>query len=250
MNKILLTISSFAVAALPFGAMAANITHVEFENGDVTISDEGGSTVNAELRIVVPANEVVEYVRTDVLGDNLAPVDHSVGGSLGLQEGTHFVDVDVKMPPNTGTYDLKVKSAGIFGGIRSINRNDNTNGNKTFNNALRVISTSNSGSNGFGGDDDDSALSFLRELVADLRAQIAELTAQITGTGGTGTPAPSNLCSQIPYGNTPALQVFLMNNGQAAGFSAVGVYQHNPTNFFGPVTQNALSSFKSVNNCM
>lgn len=138
MNKKYLV--GLAVAmALPFAASAATFSNVQFDNGDVTVSGQGNSTVQATFHVIVPSGQVVEYIQTDVIGDNLAPVDTSVGGELGLQEGTHDVTLSVKLPPNTGTYTLNVQGAGIYGGIRSVSGNDNVVGTGSFGSALRVV---------------------------------------------------------------------------------------------------------------
>lgn len=235
------------IALSPMAVLAADITNVEFDNGDVTVSGKGASTVQATFRVVVSANEVVEYVQVDVAGDNLAPVDHSVGGNLGLQEGTHKVKVSVKLPPNTGTFDLDVQTAGIYGGIRAIDGDDNENGNETFSDALRTVSSSSSTTNN--DDDEDSAPAWLTVLMAQLQAQMAALIASLKpatpATGG--SPVPASLCSQIPQGDTFALQAFLMAHGQAGPFHAIGVYA--PTGFRGNATESALSAFKWQNNC-
>lgn len=238
---------STIIAVSPLAVLAADITNVEFNNGDVTVDGKGGSTVQAEFRVVVPANEVVEYVQTDVDGDNLGPVDHSVGGSLGLQEGTHKVKVSVKLPPNTGTYDLDVQTAGIYGGIRAINGDDNVNDNETFSDALRVVSSSSSSTNN---DDEDSAPSWLSALLAQIQAQTAAILAAFQTAQTPVTPPVLSLCSQLStaqMSGTNAIQSFLMAHGQAGPFNAIGVYA--PTGFYGPVTIAALSNFKWQNNC-
>ena len=63
MNKFKLA-GAVATAAmlLPVFAMAATFTNVQFQNGDTTVSGQGGSTVQATLHIVVPANQVVEQI--------------------------------------------------------------------------------------------------------------------------------------------------------------------------------------------
>src|SRR3990167_2790269 len=185
-----LFISTVALLA-PLAVFAADITNIEFGNGDVTADGKGGSSVQASFRIVVPSDEVVEYIQTDVDGDSLAPVDHSVGGTLGLQEGTHNVKVSVKLPPNTGTYDLDVQTAGIFSGIRAINGDDNVNDSETFSDALRVVSNS-SNSSSTNDDDEDAAPAWLSAIMAQFNALLAALN-----TNPVSTPAPvSTSCAE------------------------------------------------------
>lgn len=151
MNKIIkfaLGAAVIAPALIAGSAFAATFSNVQFDNGDVTITGQGGSTVQATFHVIVPAGQVVEYIQTDVVGDSLAPVDTSVGGDLGLQEGTHDVTVSVKLPPNTGTYQLNVQGAGIYGAFRSISGNDNVVGAASFSNALRVVADPNTTTGG------------------------------------------------------------------------------------------------------
>lgn len=252
-----LFISLVAVLS-PMAVFAADITNVEFDNGDVTVSGKGGSTVQAEFRIVVPANEVVEYIQTDVDGDNLAPVDHSVGGTLGLQEGTHKVKVSIKLPPNTGTYDLDVQTAGIYGGIRAINGNDNVNSTDTFVDALRVVSSSSTNNNS-NDNDEDSAPSWLSTLMAQMQAQMAALLAALKPPVGS-TPVPSNSCTEYaqlsaglsqgsdtrPGGRVGQFQSFLMYKGFTIPLLA---NNEAPYGFYGVQTAGAAMSFKSANGC-
>src|SRR3990167_8020432 len=109
-------VSVVALASLLFVsvASAATFTNAEF-SGNTEVYGNPGVNKQVSLRLVVPTTEVVEYVETDIVGDVLAPVCTKVGGSNGLQEGTHNVNLTVKLPPNTGTYDLEVDGVGIFG---------------------------------------------------------------------------------------------------------------------------------------
>ncbi len=223
--------------------MAASFTNVSFENGDVTISGTGGSTVSATFRLTVPAGQVVEYVEVDVLGDSLAPVETSVGGTQGLQEGTHDVTLSVKLPPNTGTYTVQVKGAGIYGGLRSINAADGVvAGPTSFSNAVRVVA---SGSTVVGGD--SSMPSWLAALIAALKPT-------------TPTPAPSSACSEYnslkaglsvgsdtrPGGSVGKFQSFLMYKG----FNIPLLSSNQaPYGYFGQQSLSASNSFALANGC-
>lgn len=235
LKKILM--SSTLLAFAPVMALAASITNVEFDNGDVTTPCKAGSTVNATFRVVVGPSEVVEYVQTDVLSDNLGPKDHEVGGELGLQEGTHDdIILPVKCPPNTGTRTLTARPAGIFGAIRSVDGNDGVNGSTaSFSGAIRTVA---GGTPVGSGSSIQNQIDSLMALIAALTQKVADVITK---------PTPPSLCSQIPLGNTYSLQAFLMSHGQAAPFHAIGVY--HPTGFYGPVTMQALANFKLANNC-
>lgn len=249
-NKILGLV--VAAALVPFAAAAASFTNVQFDNGDVTISGAGASTVNATFRVTVPANQVVEWVETDVAGDNLAPVCTQVGGDKGLEEGTHDVSLSVKLPPNTGTYTLNVKGAGIFGGFRSVDCNDSVVGSASFGGALRTVS----GGTTSGG-----------STTSDLQAMIASLTAQVSCmvSGGTwnGTacvpktvPPVATKCAALATklvgtimgarnSANVVLQGYLLSEGMDIPALAAGA----SFGFYGPQTNAALSLFKSANSC-
>jgi len=233
--------------ALPLASFAATFTNVQFSNGDVTISGQGGSTVQATFHVIVPAGQVVEYVQTDVVGDNLAPVDVSVGGELGLQEGTYDVPVSVKLPPNTGTYTLNVQGAGIYGGVRSISGNDNVVGTASFSSSIRVVA---------GGEVSGSTSTSLQAQINQLAAQIAALVAAMTPT----TPAAGSACAEYsslklglsvgsdtrPGGSVGRFQSFLMYKGYDIPLLSSN---QAPYGYFGVQTNSASMSFASANHC-
>lgn len=244
MKKILSGIALTAMFALPFAASAATFSNVQFDNGDVTVSGTGGSTVNATFHIIVPANQVVENLQTDVIGDSLAPVCSSVGGDLGLQEGTHDVTVAVKLPPNTGTYTLNVQGAGIYGGIRSIDCNDNVVGTGSFSSALRTVSS-----------DEDTSTAASSGIPAWFAHFLALFTASTTPATA---PAPtvSAVCTayaQANVGTQPnvynsanvALQGFLLSQHISIPALAAGA----SFGFYGNQTTAAVGTFQSMNHC-
>lgn len=241
----LLSAGLFLVMAGSAGA--ASITNVEFSNGDVTMQGNAGQSVSGKVRVVVPASEEVEYVEFDVISDNLAPVCVNVNR---LQEGTHFVQIpgDVKFPPNTGTYTLQVKTAGIFGGLAAIDCTSNINGTASFGGAVRTVG-SNTGTVGTG--------SSLTDLVASLQAQLAALIANAPWNKP-ADPAPTQSAKCIQVANKAAagsymttssaniaLQGFLLSEGENIPALAAGA----AFGFWGSQTQSALDHFKMVNNC-
>lgn len=244
-------IGSLAGAALfaPALLFAATFTNVQFQNGDVTVQGTGGSTVTATFRVVVPANETLEYIQHDVIGDNLGPVDTSVGGELGLQEGTHNVSIQVKLPPNTGTYSLNVQGAGKFGGQRSINGNDNVVGSASFSSALRVVAD---GSTTVGGSTPAvGSAEWLAALIASIKAAL---------TPAPTTPAPSTKCAELTaktvgtsYGiyndANVSLQGYLLSNNPNS-IPALKAGSTVPMGFYGNQTANAVAAFKATNSCL
>ena len=233
-----------ALAFLPALASAASFTNVQFDNGDVTISGTGAETVNATFRIVVPNNQVVEWVETDVLSDNLAPVCVAVNGDRGLEEGTHSITLPVKLPPNTGTYSLQVKGAGIFGGFRSVDCNDNVVGTASFSSALRVVSGgSTTGSSG-------SSIDALTALIATLKAQVDALMKPTTPVVSTACATLATKMAGAMYGvNTPGnviLQGYLLGEGMSIPALAQGA----AFGFYGSQTAAALSVYKSQKGCI
>lgn len=226
----MIALAAFAVGLMFAGtASAASITNVEFGNGDVTIQGNAGQNVSGKVRVVVGNNEEVEQVEFDVISDNLAPVCVDIGR---LQEGTHFVQIpgDVKFPPNTGTYTLQVKTAGIFGGLEAIDCISNVNGTASFGSAVRTVggNASTVGSTGIQGQIDALALS--------LKA-LTDAVAKLVAGGGTNTPAKP-ACP--PTGDAWTVQTWLFANGYANHFTSKGVYA--PTGFYGPITAGAVAA--------
>jgi len=211
---------SFMIAFTSISS-AASITNIEFSNGDVTVQGTAGQSVSGKVRVVVPANEEVEYVEFDIISDSLAPVCIAVNR---LQEGTHFVNIpsDVKFAPNTGNYSLQVKTAGIFGGMAAIDCLNNVNGTQNFGSSVRTVgsgSTVGTGSN---------TMDSLMALIASLTAKVEALTKP--------APAPSKPACP-PVGSTATVQSWLLANGYHQGFHAAGVYA--PTGFWGQITTQA-----------
>ena len=237
--------SLFAVALLLVGAgtaSAATLSNVTFANGDVTVSGTGGTTVNATFKLTVGAGETVEYIRTTAGSQPFK--DTSVGGSLGLQEGTYDVTVQVQLPPNTGYYNLDVQSAGIFGAVRAINGADGSNGGNSFGNALRVVATGNTGTST--GD--------------SFKDQFCDAFPTFPGCGSAPTtPAPAAVCTELSlklagtsYGvyndANVSLQGFLLASNPNS-IPALKAGSTVPMGFYGPQTAAALAAFKVAKSC-
>lgn len=249
MNKFL-KIAGVATLVASFASFAgaASFTNVEFNNGQTTVEGTGGATVTAKLHVVVPVNEVVEQIQTDIVGDGLAPVCTSVGGELGLQQGTHDVSIQVKLPANTGTHNLDVQGSGIFGGFRADDCVGDVVGSASFAGALRVVSSG-------GSTTPDTTPSWLSAFQAQIAALIAALTP---GTGGTPPPTTVNpLCTKVAsygsfsYGMTGSsvvqLQGFLLSEDP----NSIPLIRDGkaPFGFFGNQSSAALASFKMSHGC-
>ena len=245
-NTIIVKVAGFvagaSMLAVAAPAMAASFTNVEFQNGDVTVQGSGGSTVNATFRVVIGPGEVVEKIQTDVTSDGLAPVCTDVGGSLGLQEGTHNITLPIKLPPNTGTYTLNVQGSGIFGGFATVDCTSNVVGSASFGSALKVVA--NGSSTGDLGGDEPSWLAALMALLTKLtgndttppatNAKCTELNAKLVGTMD-NTYNDANV----------RLQGFLLSEGASIPALKAGAsfgYKGNQTN-------SAISWFKATNQC-
>ena len=241
MKKIIGLVAAVALLAGASVASAASFTNVEFDNGDVTVQGTGGQTVNVKIRVVVPAGEVVEQLETDVLGDSLSPVCEAVGGSLGLQEGTHFVTRAVKLPPNTGTYTLQVKGSGIYGAFSAIDCINNNVGTASFAGALKTVA---SGSAPVAGNDQPSWLAALMAAIANLNKPAPAPTVSTACT----TLAAKMVGAQYGVTNSAngKLQGFLIGEGYN-----IPLLQANqaPFGFWGSQTQSAVLVFKTANSC-
>ena len=244
------------LALLPAAAFAATFTNVQFDNGDVTVSGTGGSTVNATFHVIVPANQVIENIQTDVIGDNLAPVCTTVGDNLGLQEGTHDITLPVKLPPNTGTYTLSVQGSGIYGGIRSVDCNDTVVGTASFSGALRVVSDNSNSTSSGGSTGTTSQWDALTATLQAIVASLGKLTAPAptpAPTTGTTVSAACTAYAQAVSGTVAGvrndanvrLQGFLLSQGASIPALAAGA----SFGFFGPQTSAAVSWFLMGNHC-
>lgn len=222
-----ISISGFAVAVVAFltlfgmygVASAASITNIKFDNGQTTTQCTAGQSVNAVVRLVVPVGEVAEIGQTDVIGDALSPsLPFNLGGQNGLEEGAHDVNVSFPCPPNTGTYTVEIRTAGIFGGQRAVVITDGVTTVASFGGALRVVGTS-SGSSSVG----------VSEIAA-LQAQIAELLKLIEKLQNPPAPTKPAYCTSYATaaaGGTFSLQMWLVQNNfmtQAAMNTGPGIY--------------------------
>lgn len=266
MNKIK-TIAIFTALAfaLPVLASAASFTNVEFQNGQTAIEGTGGSTVTATFRVVVGSGEVVEQIQTDVIGDSLAPVCTSVGGTLGLEQGTHNVSIQVKLPANTGTHNLEVQGSGIFGGFRADDCVGDVVGSASFSSALRVVGTS---SGTIGGTPTDPQIVALAAQIASITEAIKSLQCIYAGgtwANGTCTPKPATppattACTEYaslsaglyqgsdtrPGGRVGKLQSFLMYKGFDIPLLSAN---QAPYGFYGSQTAGAAAAFQIANGC-
>jgi hypothetical protein len=242
-------VASTALAlSLALPAFAASFTNVEFQNGQTTIEGTGGTTVNATFRVVVGSGEVVEYVQTDVLGDSLAPVCTSVGGELGLQQGTHDITLAIKLPPNTGTHSIAVQGSGIYGGFRADDCVGDVVGSATFSNAIRVVGSSTTTNT----TSSESAPSWFAAFQAQITALIAALRP-VTATPNAACTEYASLSAGLsfgsdtrPGGRVGQFQSFLMYKG----FNIPLLSSNQaPYGFYGSQTNAAAMSFRAANNC-
>lgn len=213
---------------LPLAASAATLSSPLFSNGQTTIDATGGSTVSGTFTLNVGPGEVVEWLRSQA--DTMPFSDTSVGGTLGYQEGVYLnVPFSVKVSPNTGTYNATEQGAGTFGGNRSINGGDNIIFGPSNLGTVRVVADASTGGSSTGG----SIFGFtsFADFVAGLKLAL--------GIGSTPAPTPTPKPACPPAGTTVQVQAWLMANGYAAGFNAVGVY--SPTGYWGAVTTSAYN---------
>lgn len=239
--------------ALVTPASAASITNIEFDNGDITAQGTGGSTVNATFRVVVGPNEVVEIFQTDVISDKLGPEHFSVGGNNGLEEGVHYVDATIQLPPNTGTYKVTAKACGIYGsGFRASDCESNVVASKPFPNALKTVSSESTSTGGssvvsdvvFGGINLTDLWNRIQMLAQSVDL-LVEQQEQAQESTKEDTPAwcsmfPTYLAAATPWKTTPAntaLQSLLIYQG---GFSHIITY--GATSYYGEQTSRAVTA--------
>lgn len=232
-----------APALLASSAFAASISDARFSNNQTSIDATGNATVNGTFTLTVNAGEVVEYFRLLPAGNPFT--EQSVGGQLGYQEGVYTnVPFNVKVPPNTGTYNVDVQGAGIYGGNRSINGADNVVVGPTSVGQVRVVV--NGGDSGStGGSSSDSVLS---QILAALNQLIHPATPPAPTTSAACTAyAQANAGTQMGVYNDAnvRLQGFLLSQGASIPALKAGA----SFGFFGTQTSGAVSWFQGLNHC-
>jgi len=232
-----------AALALPVMASAATISTPLFSNGDTTIDATGGSTVNGTFTLQVGSGEVCEVIRTQA--DTQAFTDTSVGTSLGYQFGTHTnVPFNVKVSPNTGTYNATVQCAGIFGGNRSVDGADGVVVGPVSLGTIRVTASGSTATSG-GSSTMDVLLAQLAALIAKLsappvvvppavNAKCTALSAKLIGT-------MDNTYNQANI----QLQGYLLSEGMSIPALAAGA----SFGYKGSQTNSAIVQFKAINGC-
>lgn len=237
MNKLV----RFAVAGatiggmiLPLAVSAASFTNLSFD-GETTVTGTPGEVVEATFRVVVPPGQRVRFIETDVNPGLPAPVCHEVD----LSEGTHFVDLDIKLPTITGSgYDISVDAVGRNDNQPVLDCDDTSSGvihnPDSFNNVIRVIpgTTPPIG----GGDDEEDA--FLAKILAILKS-LGLLKEEAASC------STYDLYASLSFGmrsaSVKAYQMFLIGQGQSI--------PAGPTGYFGPQTQAAENAYLSVAKC-
>jgi len=240
MTKTASTVAFWAVLFTAFMiatstvASAATLSNPVFQNGDTAIQAQTGSTVTMKVQATIGANEVIEAYVIDTIGDNLPPaLPVFVGGSTGLQEGTHELNVQVTVPPNTGTYSVNVTTCGRYGPTSVLNCSSDVVANQTFNNVVRAVGSSSVGSS-------VPTMSELMAMIASLTAQIAELNKPKPATKPAFcAQASAHTASYGQFG--PAVtsyQHFLISSGFSIPAGATG--------YFGTQTASAASALAAA----
>ncbi len=237
-----LAVGTLLLAAVP--AFAASISDARFSNNQTSIDATGGATVSGTFTLTVGSGEVVEWFRLLPSGNPFT--ETSVGGQLGYQEGVYTnVPFNVKVPPNTGTYNVDVQGAGIWGGNRSINGGDNVVLGATSVGAVRVVANS-----------VDSSVPTTGGSDVDFWTKLATVLAGILKPA---TPAPTTnaACTTLAVKSAGAimgttgqanvkLQGFLLSEGASIPALAAGA----AFGYYGNQTAAAVAWFKSVNGCI
>lgn len=202
-------------------ASAATISDARFSNNQTSIDANGNATVSGTFTLTVGAGEVVEWFRLLPAGNPFT--DQSVGGTLGYQEGVYTnVPFSVKVPPNTGTYNVDVQGAGIFGGNRAISGADGVTVGPTSVGSVRVVASGTSSSDPVVGGGDD----FWTKLAA-LIAGILKANQPPAPTKPAYCPSLATYAG-VSYGmsgpQVSALQNLLISNGFSIPAGATGNY--------------------------
>lgn len=247
---------------LPFAASAA-VTAQSFGfkvNDQFNASVNPGSTVDITSAWDVTGGDQIEYIRTrayNTNGDIVAEGCESVGTVADANDRSLTVPLKLASDQPEGNLTIKQLAFGDPSNARSPGCDTNFDYTpETVHSGFLFVDDSqgnvndnagNSGSGGTGGTgggtsfcDTGCQIKNLQDLIASLTSTVASLAQAVL---------PKAACIQAPWGNTSALQTFLMSpaGGQAAVFNGQGVY--SATGFYGPITTQAVANFKSANNC-
>lgn len=229
-------LSASAVSVLPF--------YDAIFDGQTEVTDHPGERINVEFLAEVDSGEVLHAFSTDLIGDGVPRECHDVSNVQGEQD--RLFDLDHTLPQNTGDYGFRIvaftadnpSQANAYSGSTACT------GDSTViydeGDVVHVIPSGSS--NGGTGSTGDSDTDGLWSAVNALKALIESLTATVTEI--VSNPAPAGpQCPPAYYGsNRIEVQSWLMGNGYASGFNAVGVYSPSqPGVIWGPVSQSAYS---------
>ncbi len=230
-----------AVALAPFAASAATISNPLFSNGQTSVDATGGSSVSGTFTLTVGPGEVVEWLRSQA--DTQPFTDTSVGGTLGYQEGVYTnVPFTVKVPPNTGTYNVNESGAGTYGGNRSINGGDNVVFGPQSVGQVRVVASGSSSSDTTVGSQD-----WINSIIAAIMAKLNPPTPVPTTSAACTAYAQANAGAQMGVTNSAnvRLQGFLLSQGASIPALAAGA----SFGYFGSQTASAVAWFNGLNHC-
>lgn len=220
---------------------AATVTDVTFEDDESSIKVAPNATIDAELRIVVPSGEEVEFVETDFDNDNRSP--KCVDLNKRLLEGTHYVDVSIKAPKDRATFDLDVDTFGLAGVANAGDCSGSfQNGSDSFNNVVRVSGDA---------DEDVGNDGELSSLLAQVKA-LAEIVKNLTSGGSSTGKCPALNAKLVgtmdnTYNDANVkLQGYLLSEGASIPALKAGA----SFGYKGAQTNAAVSWFKSTNGCV
>ncbi len=222
--------------------MAASISDARFSNNQTNIDATGGTTVNGTFTLTVGTGEVVEWFRSLPAGNPFT--EASVGGQLGYQEGVYTnVPFSVKTPPNTGTYNIDVQGAGIYGGNRAINGGDNVVLGATSVGTVRVVAN---GSTDVGGSTGGVfGFSSFADFMAAIKAAMTPPAPTVSPACAAYAQANAGTEVNVYSDANVRLQGFLLSQGASIPALKAGA----SFGFDGPQTQAAVAWFQGLNHC-
>lgn len=258
MKKLIIT--SLVAVFMPLATFASvnfdGIAPVVFDNGngwESSVDGSAGDTIQAKAVVDVTSDDDVNAISWDFIGDFL-PKECVQFNEVTQSVDDFTVEFDVKLPSTIGSHDLQLKVYGVNGPGRDFNC---TNDVDTINVNDRLVvnigntNTSNTSGGGSSTGNNNGAPAWLSTLLSTMNTQFAALLAALNPpTPPTPPVTTPGMCAQLmsaQAGGTSSLQAFLMANGQAGPFNAIGVYA--PTGFRGPITEAALSAFRSAHSC-
>ena len=232
-----------------------NIAPVIFNSGsgwEANVDADAGDTIRAKLILDITADDDVNAVSYDFIGDFIPKVCIQLTQEQTQSVNDFPVEIDMLAPNTAGSWDVQFVAYGNNGPETDFNC---TNAVDTLNVNDRIIV--NLGDSNTAGSTGGGSGTVGNSVLAQLMAQVQALAAVVANLNKPVTPAPSGKCATVnaklagTMDNTYnqaniQLQGYLLSEGMSIPALAAGA----SFGYKGPQTNAALAQFKAMNQCI